>query len=617
MARESFADAEVAEVLNRDYICIKVDREERPDVDAVYMHVCQALTGSGGWPLTILMTAGQKPFFAGTYFRKHPRYGQPGLIELLEQMAKLWREDREKLLKAGSQITDFVRNTEHAAAKIPEKALLFRAVSIFERQYDETWGGFGKAPKFPSPHNLMFLLRDAKVRGNQKALAMAEHTLGAMIRGGIFDQIGGGFSRYSTDRKWLVPHFEKMLYDNALLSIVCTEMWQITKKPLFRDAAVRTLDYILRELTDREGGFYCGQDADSDGVEGKYYLFDRAEIIRILGEKDGELFCRTYDISENGNFEGKSIPNRIIDRQTGWELSEAQREDLYQYRKKRTKLHTDDKVILSWNAWTIAALARASRVLDQTKYLEAARRAQQFICRCMTDEKERLFLRWREGEAAFFGTLDEYAVYGLALLELYEAAGEPAYLTQACLRAKQITEYFADNEAGGYFLTAKDAQELIARPKEVYDGAIPSGNSVAAVFFHRLQKYTGDVFWQTVSEKQNQFLAGAIGQYPFGYSFGLIALLEALYPSRELICVTAQPRMPEEVTAFCRGHFVPNLYILLKTPGNADALAEAVPFTGDYPLPEEGTVYYLCENGSCRAPVNDFSECAAYLTESF
>ena len=627
MAHESFEDVQVAEILNEHYISSKVDREERPDVDAVYMSVCQALTGSGGWPLTILMTPQQKPFFAGTYFPKQKRYGQPGLVEILKRIAVLWKDSREELLTAGNRIQDLIQDSNHmeisnrSETVVPEKKLLEQAFFRFRSQYDRKWGGFGSAPKFPVPHNLMFLLRyralpsgiaaklDAHERSSaeEEALKMVEHTLTAMACGGIFDHIGGGFSRYSTDEKWMIPHFEKMLYDNALLAITYLEAWQVTKNLLFEDIAVRTLDYVLRELSDAQGGFYCGQDADSDGEEGKYYLFTRKEVMEVLGQEDGEAFCRNYDITAYGNFEGKSIPNRIGSDKILWKAGDERLKKLYRYRKERTKLHTDDKIILSWNAWAICAFARAARILEKKEYLDAAVRAHQFVQDNMTDPSGRLFLRWREGEAAHRGTLDDYAVYGLASLELYETTFEPKYLQEAVMRGEQILKFFSDEEQGGYFLTASDAESLIMRPKEAYDGALPSGNSVAAVLFGRLAKYTGEIIWQEVSESQNNYLASMIGQHPLGCSFGLVALTEALYPSKEVLCVAFGEKAPEELKEFLKNKWNPNFYVLVKTRDKMEALAKLAPFTRSYPIPKQDALYYLCENGVCSVPGKNLS----------
>ena len=315
MAHESFEDAEVAVVLNRDFICIKVDREERPDVDAVYMAVCQALTGSGGWPLSIVMTPEQKPFWAGTYLPKTTHYGRMGLMELLAAITEQWNTNREKLFATGDKIVALLQVQREPTTQSfePSKELIRKTASQFKRNYDKRWGGFGSAPKFPTPHTLLFLLRYAVLEQDQSGQDMAEHTLTQLFRGGIFDHIGGGFSRYSTDEKWLVPHFEKMLYDNALLVLAYSEAYNLSGRPLYRTIAKRTLDYVLRELTDKQGGFYCGQDADSDGIEGKYYVFVPQEIRLVLGEADGALFCERFDITMQGNFEGKSIPN-LIDR---------------------------------------------------------------------------------------------------------------------------------------------------------------------------------------------------------------------------------------------------------------------------------------------------------------
>lgn len=606
MAHESFEDAEVAELLNRDFVSIKVDREERPDVDAVYMSVCQALTGSGGWPLTVVMTPEQKPFFAGTYFPKRRRYGQPGLTDILSQIARLWQDDREQLLQAGEQITAALAQNQPSGSKEPDKNLLRRGYALFRQQFDTTWGGFGPAPKFPTPHNLLFLMRYARLEQDPEALTMAEATLQAMARGGIHDQFGGGFSRYSTDEKWLVPHFEKMLYDNALLLMAYVNAYQITGKESYADTARRTADYILRELTDESGGFFCGQDADSDGVEGKYYLFTPEEVREALGEEGREI-CRLYGITEHGNFEGKSIPNRIGQEEPALSADDKRLQKLRSYRLSRAALHKDDKILLSWNAWTILALARAGRALADQRYSGAAIRAARFIEDNMTDGQNRLVLRWRDFEAAHAGQLEDYAVYALALTELYRLTFDPAYLKNAIQRARQMVELFEDREYGGYFITASDAERLIARPKETYDGAIPSGNSAAAAVLQRLAALTGEPFWKEAADRQLRFVAGEIDHYPAGYSFALTVLADAVYPHRELVCAVSGA-VPEELGAFLRTHPAESLSILVKTEENAEALAACVPFTEEYPIPQSGAAWYLCANGACQTPVSDFSK---------
>lgn len=607
MAHESFEDQEVAEILNREFISIKVDREERPDIDAVYMSVCQALTGSGGWPLTIIMTPQQKPFFAGTYFPKKGTYGRMGLTDLLERVAFLWKGNREELIEAGNEITAAINLNHTGSGKEPDRKLAERAASQLARIFDVKWGGFGQAPKFPTPHNLLFLMRYGSTMQEAGVMKMAQVTLEDMARGGIHDHIGGGFSRYSTDEKWLVPHFEKMLYDNALLLMAYVKAYQHTKKEFFADVAHRTAQYILRELTSKEGGCYCGQDADSEGVEGKYYVFTPDEVKHVLGKEDGEEFCRIYDITEEGNFEGKSIPNRIRSSEDSWERNDSRLKKLYGYRLNRTHLHKDDKILLSWNGWVIVALAQAGLVLDERDYLNAAIRIQQFIESKMSTENGRLYLRYRDRDAAHVGQLDDYAVYALALLELYRTTLDADFLQNAISRANQMVEYFEDKEQGGYFMTASDGEQLIARPKETYDGAIPSGNSVAAMVLQRLASLTGELKWQEAAQRQMQFLTDKISDYPASSCFGIIAMMDALYPHRELVCATSDG-LPADLIDFLRARPADDLHILLKTTENEDQLNQCVPFTADYPIPKQGTIYYLCEDGACKAPVSDFSK---------
>ena len=611
MAHESFEDKAIAKLLNQGFICIKVDREERPDIDAVYMSVCQAVTGQGGWPLTIIMTPEQKPFFAGTYFPKERYYGRPGLMDILNEVLKLWKTRRQDLLRDSEEITAMINKNSApqgsgSGGGFPDKEIFKKAYRIFAKQFDPVWGGFGGAPKFPSPHNLLFLMRYAKEEQERDALHMAETTLNAMAKGGIHDHIGGGFSRYSTDGQWLIPHFEKMLYDNALLILAYLEAYQVTEKETYRDIVQHTADYILRELTDEEGGFYCGQDADSEGVEGKYYVFTPDEVMSVLGEADGKEFCRLYGITEEGNFEGRSIPNRIHHDQTEENDKVNDKEKLYQYRLNRTTLHKDDKILLSWNAWTILALARAGAVLKEERYLEAARKAREFIEAHMTGEDGRLYLRFRDGEAANQGQLEDYAVYTLALLELYRTDFQVEYLSCAIQRARQMIHFFEDEKAGGYFMNASDAVQLIARPKEMYDGAMPSGNSAAAMALQKLAALTGDVYWQDAARRQIGYCAGEIYEYPAGYSFALLAMADAVYPHRELVC-TVSGGMSEKLRRQIDDLPIYGIDILVKTKENADDLAKCVPFTAEYPLPQEGVMYYLCENGVCQTPVRELS----------
>ncbi len=611
MAHESFEDADVAAVLNRDYICIKVDREERPDIDAVYMAACQMLTGSGGWPLTVIMTPVQKPFWAGTYLPKTAAYGRMGLMELLTAVKQLWETDRKMLLSKGEQVTALLNDHQgiHGKNMEPNKTLLAKAVEQFKGIYDTQWGGFGTAPKFPTPHNLLFLLRYSLLEKDSSALEMVKHSLTQMFRGGIFDHLGGGFSRYSTDEKWLIPHFEKMLYDNALLAIAYLDAYHITNDVFFQMVAERTLDYVMRELHDEKGGFYCGQDADSDGVEGKYYVFTKQEISNILGEQDGAVFCLWYGITEHGNFEGKSILN-LLENPEYAEMDPRIKElshKLYTYRLNRTKLHKDDKVLTSWNALMIAALAKAGWLLGKPEYIQSAKEGQRFLQKDLTDGHGELKVRWREGEAAHAGQLDDYAFYAFSLLELYKATFEIEYLQQAIEISERMTDHFWDQERGGFFLYSKDSEQLVSCPKETYDGAMPSGNSVSAVVLECLSKLTGETKWQQMSYRQFCFLAGSIQDYPAGHSMALLAVSQAVYSSFELVCVTAEENIPKELVTYFKRTPFPNLTLLIKTYENKENLERVAPFTSSYPIPETGTTYFLCHNGVCSAPLNNLS----------
>ena len=604
MARESFEDEQVAEVLNRSFVSVKLDREERPDVDAVYMRACVALNGNGGWPLTVLMTPEQKPFFAATYLPKNSAGGRMGLLPLLRAAAEKWANDRKALLKAGEDIARFLTPREAAAFTEPSEQHVRRAAAQLSDSYDAEYGGFGAAPKFPSAHNLLFLLRYAKLSGDRDARKQTEHTLRQMARGGIFDHFGGGFARYSTDREWLAPHFEKTLYDNALLALAYTEAWQDGHLALYRSVAERTLDYCLRELRDENGGFYCGQDADSEGVEGAYYLFTPSEVKSVLGEDDGRHFCECYDITEEGNFHGKSIPNLLLNERfqllpEGYGLF---REKLRHYRQERLPLGTDNKVLTGWNGLLLCALARAAWVFQSERYLDAAQSLAVFLEREM-GAPEALLARWCEGEARFDARLDDYGFYALGLLELYRADFDPAHITLAAQLGREIRFRFADAK-GGFFLTAANAETLISRPKEVYDGAMPSGNSAAAVLFSRLWRLTAEDEWREAAERQAAFLCANLASYPAGCAYGLCAVLDAVYPTREIVCAAPGEDAPETLRAVT-AKYAPELTVLLKTPARAEALTKAAPFTADY-APQGGqSAWYICSGGACQLPVTE------------
>ena len=605
MAHESFEDETAARAINAAFLPVKVDREERPDVDAVYMEACLAMSGSGGWPLTVLLTPEQKPFWAGAYLPK------PQLLRLVQEAARLWREDRTGLLAAGEALTAQLRRETGTRPGAPSRELVQRAVNQFARSFDGRWGGFGPAPKFPTPHNLIFLLRYARLSENGHAQEMALHTLDAMYRGGLFDHMGGGFSRYSTDGRWLVPHFEKMLYDNALLALVYAEAFQHTRRPLYEQVVRRTLDYVLRELSGPQGGFCCGQDADSNGIEGKYYTLTPGELVQVLGKEDADRFCRRYGIALPGNFEGKSIPNLLNHAQFDQEPKEmaALRERVYAYRLGRTVLHRDDKVLTAWNGLALAALARAGLVLDESRYLDAACRTADFLAEKLTAPNGRLLARWRDGDAAHPGKLDDYAFYAYGLLELYGATFDPAYLARSTELANHLLEFFFDWEHGGFYPYASDGERLLTRTKETCDGAMPSGNSVAALVLSRLARLTGETRWREAADLQLSWLAGAARDYPAGHSFAMLAFLEELWPTAELV-VTAR-ETPNELQTFLRETPRPELTVLVKTPRSANELAALAPFTKDHPIPEGGARYYLCRDGACAQPVDSISELEA------
>lgn len=527
IAHESFEDQEIAELLNQYFISIKVDKEERPDIDSVYMSVCQAFTGSGGWPTSIFMTAEQKPFFAGTYFPKTTRGGMIGLKELLLKIQGSWVHDREALLKQSEGILAYLRKAGGTKG-VADLRLAHTAVEIYKRIYDAKYGGFGQAPKFPAPHNLLFLLSYYEHYQDDECLHMAEHTLLQMYRGGLFDHIGFGFCRYSTDERFLVPHFEKMLYDNALLILAYGKAYAVTKKNLYLQIAEKTADYILREMTSKEGGFYSSQDADSEGEEGKYYLFTPKESRQVLGGKDGEIFNKQYDISEAGNFEGKNIPN-LLNSDPEDSTLESFLPLLYRYRKNRYALHLDDKILTAWNGLMIAAMCELYQVSHKEPYLSAAKRAEAFI-QIYLLEGENLYVSFRDGKSGVTGFLDDYAATIFAELALYRATMEQTYLDRADDLCQKVLRDFGD-PAGGFYLYSRSSEQLILKPKETYDGAMPSGNSLMAYNLVELSSLVDHESYQRAAKQQLNFLAADASQYPTGYGMFLEVLLEYMNPS--------------------------------------------------------------------------------------
>lgn len=602
MARESFEDGEVARVLNEFFVSVKVDREERPDVDSVYMRFCTALTGSGGWPLTVIMTPEQRPFFAGTYLPRENVGGRIGLLPLLRAVAYKWAHNRAELENTAAELTAELSKPEAAGGEKSAEALLSAAAEQFRASYDAEYGGFGRAPKFPSAHNLIFLLRLSKLSGDKSLRAMAENTLRQMYRGGIYDHIGGGFCRYSTDREWLAPHFEKTLYDNALLALCYTEAWQDGHMALYRDVAESTLDYCLRELKAPEGGFYCAQDADSEGTEGAYYLLTPEDVKGVLGEEQGRHFCECYDITPEGNFNGRSIPNLLLN--TRWsflpEGYDEFRERLRIFRAERLPLDTDDKILAAWNGLMLMALSRAAAAFGDRRYLMEAKALAEFIASRMT-EGGKLKARLCKGELRFEARLEDYAFCALGLLELYGADFDARHILSAQDCAGEIVSRFADAE-GGFFSTAADAEELVLRPKERFDGAMPSGNSAATVLFDLLGRYTGRAEWREAAARQTAYIRRGAGEYPAGCAFGLLALLSEVYGTREIVCALPDECLPDSAKAIL-ARYAPELAFLVKTPANAEALAAIAPFTADMDAQGGRAAYYACSGGSCSLPV--------------
>lgn len=590
MAHESFEDKEVAQILNKHFVSIKVDKEERPDIDSIYMSVCQALTGSGGWPTSIFMTCDQKPFFAGTYFPKSSGYGMIGFVDLLKSISEKWGSERTELLRSADKIIEHIKTPDRQKGGINGE-LQHDAVLLFKQSYDDKYGGFGRAPKFPTPHNLLFLMDYYECFGDNQSLKMTEHTLFQMYKGGIFDHIGYGFSRYSTDKYFLVPHFEKMLYDNALLLMSYTKTYYLTKNTMYKDIAEKTAEYVLRELTGSDGGFYSAQDADSEGVEGKYYVFDYEEIIKLLGEDIGKQFNDYYGITKKGNFEGMNIPNLLNNTKIDDRFSKYLPQ-IYEYRKSRTKLHLDDKILTSWNSLMISALALMYRVFDEEKYIVAAKIAYKFIENNLYDG-DTLYVSFRGGLRSGKGFLDDYAFYIFAALNMYDATLDSKYLEEATKLYNKVIADFSDKDSGGFFLYGSENEQLIVKPKETYDGAIPSGNSVMAYNLVRLSQITGkeDIFNQ--AKRQIEFMSLYANDYPAGYCFFMLALSAYLNPYDDIVCVVKENLDIKELINKVRMRT--NIRILDKP-------------TEEYKLINNETTFYVCKNHSCLPPTNDLME---------
>ena len=631
MEHESFSDPEIAELLNRNFISIKVDREERPDIDQVYMTVTQAITGSGGWPMTILMTPDKEPFYAGTYFPKDARWGRPGLMQLLPQIADVWQNNRQKVLSSAGEIVQHVKRlNKRQPGDGFDRQILGQAYQALAERYDPEYGGFGKSPKFPSPHQLNFLLRRYHHTQNQQALAMVENTLIKMRLGGIYDQVGFGFHRYSTDAQWLVPHFEKMLYDQAMLIMAYTEAYQATGKAFYAGVVDEIITYVLRDMTASEGGFLSAEDADSEGVEGKFYLWTVHEITEILGQKDAELFIRAYNVKDGGNFQeagpGTNIDENILHLlkllpELAKDLGIAEnrlrksledsRQKLYQEREKRIHPFKDDKILTDWNGLMIAALAQAGNALGNSKYTLAASKAADFIGHNLTGADGRLFKRYRKGQAGLSAHLNDYAFMVWGLIELYQATYELKYLKDAIALNDRMLLHFWDKQNGGLYMTADDSEKLLIRSKEIYDGAIPSGNSVATMNLLRLAGMTANKQYASSAESILKAHSTQVKQYPAGYTLLMSALEFALNPSYEVVIVgNRQKQDTRAMLSALREPFIPQKVVLFRTedPTAAADITDLAPFTRSMVTRNGLATAYVCQDFACRLPTTSVDQ---------
>ncbi len=637
MERESFEDKEAARHLNDIFVCIKVDREERPDIDSVYMAACQMLTGRGGWPLTVLMTPEKKPFFAGTYIPKTSRFGRPGLIDICEQVKNIWENDREKIFRSADEISEHLSKAFEFQWTGDNLSFdtLKTAYEELESIFDEEHAGFGSAPKFPTPHRMLFLLRYYWRTGDEKALVMVTKTLKAMRLGGIWDHVGFGFHRYSTDKLWLLPHFEKMLYDQALMAMAYLEAYQAAGEPFFAKTANEIFAYVLRDMTSEGGGFYAAEDADSEGEEGKFYVWTAREFDQILGAERGKLWQRFMNLNPNGNFTdeatgrstGANIPHLTrsfaewaeklemeeSDLTDRWEKT---RETLFYVRKERVHPLKDDKILTDWNGLMIAALAMGARILGSYSYAEAARKGASFVLRRLTGESGELLHRYRDGHAAIDANANDYAFFVLGLLELFKATFEPEYLKKAMDFQEHMVEHFWDEESGGFFLTADTSEELLSRPKELYDGAMPSANSVAFNNMLALSRLTGEAKWEQKAKDMIGTFADAVKRQTSAFSYFLAGLEFALAKGAEVV-IAGEANSPdaERMLSAATENFMPNSVVILKTSKNAEKLSEIAPFTESL-IPAEGkATAYICTGFACSTPTSDPQELSKAIKE--
>jgi len=633
MAHESFEDPTVAKHMNDVFVSIKVDREERPDIDKIYMTVCQLMTGSGGWPLTIIMTPDKKPFFAGTYFPKESRFGRIGLIDLINRVNNLWKNERKDLLASSEKITFALQdiNIESPGRSLEEK-VIENAYSRLSMRFDEKKGGFGSSPKFPSPHNLLFLLRYWKRTDDKNALDMVESTIAAMRRGGIYDQIGFGFHRYSTDVNWLVPHFEKMLYDQALLAISYLETYQATGNIEYGDTAKEIFTYVLRDMISPEGGFYSAEDADSEGEEGKFYVWTKKEIENILGKEDAELIASIYNVETNGNYldeatkekTDKNILHLKVDlsklanpQDEGFHNSiESMRQKLIDSREARIRPHRDDKILTDWNGLMIAALAKGGFVLNEKKYIEAAKKAVTFILKDLRRSNGRLLHRYRDGTAEIDAYADDYSFLIWGLINLYEATFDTFYLKTAIDLTEDQINHFWDSFIGGFFFTAEDGEKLLARQKEIYDGAIPSGNSVAMLNLLKLAQLTGNQDFENKADHISRVFAENVRKSPVAHTFLLTAVDYAVGPSYSLVIAGDTGKEDTNDMLYeIKKHFLPNKSLIFRpTEKTSPEIDEFSNFVQYFDKLDGKATAYVCINKTCKKPTNDVNKALEYLS---
>jgi len=620
MAHESFENKEIAKIMNENFINIKVDREERPDIDDIYQKVCQIATGQGGWPLSVFLTSDQKPFYVGTYFPILDSYGRPGFGSILKQLAQSWKEKPKDIEKTSEDFLQTLKKTE--TEKIPsklDKSILDEAAINLLQMADEIFGGFGQAPKFPNSANISFMFRYSKLSGISKFKEFALKTLKKMANGGIFDQIGGGFHRYSTDQMWLVPHFEKMLYDNALIPLNYVEAYQITKDDFYLQVLRKTLNFVLREMTSQEGGFYSAQDADSEGEEGKYYVWKKSEIKEILG-KDAELFCLYYDVTDGGNWEGNSILcNNISLSNTAFqigvslekarEIIESCSKKLLQVRTKRIPPGLDDKTLTSWNALMITAFAKGYRVTEENQYLSAAEKCIAFIEKNLI--KDGILLRtYKNNTAKIQGYLEDYAYFTSALLDVFEINPESKYLESAKKLGNHLIEHFWDSEKNSFFMTADNHEKLIIRPKNNYDLSLPSGNSVAASMLLRLFHLTQEKKFLEISVKIMENQAQMAAENPFGFGNLLNAIFMYLQKPMEITLLNTKNK---EILNSLTKRFLPeSILVTVNDQSQLNNLSKH-PFFEEKKFKNEKTTVFICKDSVCSLPLESISDIEAQL----